>query len=196
MRNTKEIVYERLIKLQHLLHRQQMQKFGGMRGSKNPRRGQGRVLSILKMKPEISQKELTYLLDMSKQALAELLAKLERNGYIIREPSAEDRRVSNVKITPEGMKAAEGMSEDPQDMVGLLDCLNEEELEAFGEYLARILACFEERFMNKEAFAERRMAFEAFSHEQPHRRGRGGFPSDGRPLGYGINHEEEEGGED
>ncbi len=34
MRNTKEIVYERLIKLQHLLHRQQMQKFGGMRGSK------------------------------------------------------------------------------------------------------------------------------------------------------------------
>ena len=27
MRNTKEIVYERLIKLQHLLHRQQMQKF-------------------------------------------------------------------------------------------------------------------------------------------------------------------------
>jgi len=128
--------------------------------------------------------------------LAELLAKLERNGYIIREPSAEDRRVSNVKITPEGMKAAEGMSEDPQDMVGLLDCLNEEELEAFGEYLARILACFEERFMNKEAFAERRKAFEAFSHEQPHRRGRGGFPSDGRPLGYGINHEEEEGGED
>lgn len=64
------------------------------------------------------------------------MAKLERNGYIIREPSAEDRRVSNVKITPEGMKAAEGMSEDPQDMVGLLDCLNEEELEAFGEYLA------------------------------------------------------------
>ena len=50
--------------------------------------------------------------------------------------------------------------------------------------------------MNKEAFAERRKAFEAFSHEQPHRRGRGGFPSDGRPLGYGINHEEEEGGED
>ena len=77
-----------------------------------------------------------------------------------------------------------------------MTALNEEELEAFGEYLARILACFEERFMNKEAFAERRKAFEAFSHEQPHRRGRGGFPSDGRPLGYGINHEEEEGGED
>lgn len=196
MSNTKEIVYERLIKLQHLLHRQQMQRFGGMRGSRNPRRGQGRVLSILKMKPEISQKELTYLLDMSKQALAELLAKLEKNGYIAREPSAEDRRVSNVKITPEGLEAAESMSEDPQDMASLLDCLNEEELEAFGVYLARILESFEEKFMSKEAFAERQKAFESFSREQPHRRGRGGFPFDGRPFGYDMNHEEEEGGED
>ncbi len=43
MRNTKEIVYERLIKLQHLLHRQQMQKFGGMRGSKKKIRAGGRA---------------------------------------------------------------------------------------------------------------------------------------------------------
>lgn len=32
--------------------------------------GQGRVLAILKLKPEISQRDLSYLLDMSKQSLA------------------------------------------------------------------------------------------------------------------------------
>lgn len=187
MNHMKDIVYEKLIKLEHIMHRQQMQRFGGMGGSRSPRRGQGRVLSILKMKPEISQKELTYLLDMSKQALAELLAKLEKSGYIVREPSQEDRRVSNVKITSAGMEAAESMTEDPQDMVELLDCLSEDELAVFGEFLDRILRNFEEKYMNTEAFAQRRKAFEQFSNEHPFHRGH---------FGFGMNYDEKEGGEE
>ena len=47
------------------------------------RRGQGRVLAILKMQPEISQKELLYLLDMRPQSLGELLSKLEKTDTLL-----------------------------------------------------------------------------------------------------------------
>ena len=73
------------MRLEGLLHRHMA--VGRQRTFMNPHRGQGRVLSILKLKPEITQKELTYLLDMSKQALGELLKKLENCGYITRTPS-------------------------------------------------------------------------------------------------------------
>jgi DNA-binding MarR family transcriptional regulator len=75
-----EEVSEQLRQLQMLMHRAVMQKFAQSGGFHNPHRGQGRVLAALKIKPEISQKELTYLLNMSRQSLAELLSKLEKNG--------------------------------------------------------------------------------------------------------------------
>lgn len=89
-----------LMRLEGLLHRHMIA--GRERKFMNPHRGQGRVLSILKLKPEITQKELTYLLDMSKQALGELLNKLENCGYITRTPSQEDGRVMIVTLTEKG----------------------------------------------------------------------------------------------
>jgi DNA-binding MarR family transcriptional regulator len=75
-------------------------------------RGQGRVMAILKMQnKEIEQRELAYLLGMSKQALAMLLCKLEDKGYISRTASADDRRASKVSLTAEGAKIA---NETPQ----------------------------------------------------------------------------------
>ena len=82
MNEVKRLILEQLQQLQSLMHRTLFRGYWGGGRSSNPYRGQGRVLAILKMKPEISQKELTYLLNMSKQSLAELLAKLERSGYI------------------------------------------------------------------------------------------------------------------
>ena len=109
----------------------------------NPHRGQGRVLSILKMKPEISQKELTYLLDMSKQGLAELLNKLEKKGYIKREPVEEDRRSFNIKLTEEGAAVAGEMDDMPLDLDKVFDCLSDDELAKLYEYLKRIIECLE-----------------------------------------------------
>ena len=56
----------------------------------DPHRGQGRVLAILAENPEISQKKLSFLLDMRNQSLSELLAKLEKAGLITRVPSEEE----------------------------------------------------------------------------------------------------------
>lgn len=68
----------------------------------DPQMGQGRVLALLKLKPEITQRELTYLLGTSRQSLAELLAKLEQRGFITREPSPTDGRVMLVRLTEAG----------------------------------------------------------------------------------------------
>lgn len=73
----------------------------------NPHRGQGRILALLQLQPEITQKELTFLLDMRPQSLGELLAKLEAKGYLTRRPSTKDRRVMVIQLTEEGKAAAE-----------------------------------------------------------------------------------------
>lgn len=107
--------------------------------ARNPYRGQGRVLAALEQEPEISQKELTQRLGMSKQSLAELLGKLEKNGMISRAPSEKDKRSVIVRLLPEGRKAARELGQFSCEIEALFDCLNEEESRQFREYLARII---------------------------------------------------------
>jgi DNA-binding MarR family transcriptional regulator len=140
----KEIL-EQFMRLQGLLHRYHTQHFMEFGPLRNPHRGQGRVLSILKMKPEISQKELTYLLDMSKQGLAELLDKLEKNGYIKRETVEEDRRSFNIKLTEEGAAVIGEMDDMPLDLDKVFDCLSDEEMAKLYEYLKRVIKCLEDQ---------------------------------------------------
>ncbi|QIB70788.1 MarR family transcriptional regulator [Aminipila butyrica] len=144
-----------------LMHRTWFSHFAGAGKSRNPHRGQGRILALLKLKPQISQKELTYLLNMSKQAVAELIAKLERNGYITREPSEEDKRVMTIRLTEEGAKAADHVDDAASETVKILDCFNEEELITFSEYLGRIIQQYEEQFPDED-FEQRRRHIEAF----------------------------------
>jgi DNA-binding MarR family transcriptional regulator len=143
---------EQFIRLSGLLHRYQMNQYINRRPFGNPYRGQGRVLSILKMQSEISQKELLYLLDMSKQALGELLNKLERSGYITRTISKEDRRAVNIKLTPEGMAVAGDINTEQLDADNLFDCLNDEEQEKFSEYLERLAAELEKKLDDSEMY--------------------------------------------
>ena len=143
MSEIKKETLEQFIHLQGLLHRYHTQRFMEFGPFGNPHRGQGRILSILKMKPEISQKELTYLLDMSKQGLAELLNKLEKKGYVKREPVEEDRRSFNIKLTEAGAAVAGNMDDIPLDLDKVFDCLNDKELDKLHEYLKRIIECLE-----------------------------------------------------
>lgn len=167
MSKAQEEILEQFMRLQSLLHRYQMQNFMSFGPWGNPSRGQGRVLSILKMKPEISQKELTYLLDMSKQSLGELLNKLEKNGYITREASEEDRRSVIVRLTEAGAAAA-GESDDPRpELENLFDCLSDEELNNFSDYMKRIIARCEEQF-GGDAEDLRKQMMERFMHFKGH----------------------------
>lgn len=131
-------IYEKLSTLQWLMKRRQMfsQAEGGPFADST--RGQGRVLAMLKIQPEITTKDLSYLLGIRQQSLNELLNKLEKSGYVERRPSEADRRVMVVHLTEKG----ETVQQPPSDYEEILGCLSQEELHQFGSYLERILAAF------------------------------------------------------
>jgi DNA-binding MarR family transcriptional regulator len=173
MSEIKATIFDQMQQLQILMHRASFHSYmGGV--IHNPHRGQGRVLAILKLKPEISQKELGYLLNMSKQALAELLAKLEKSGYITREPAEDDKRVMMIKLTEAGRNAAEDVDDSALEAFRIFDCLTPDELAAFSAYLGRLIRRYEELFPDDD-FAERRRMMEDFVTQHGRGRGYAGF---------------------
>ncbi|MTI56586.1 MarR family winged helix-turn-helix transcriptional regulator [Geosporobacter ferrireducens] len=157
--------------LLHKYHQQNHMNFGPMG---DPRKGQGRILSILKMKPEISQKDLSYLLEMRPQSLGELLSKLEKKGYISRTPSETDRRVMNIKLTKEGNEATEA-SEQEFSFDKVFECLNDEEQQNFSNYLDRIIHTLESQIDDEQSESDFDPRFVGG------RNSLGGFHNGGRP---------------
>ena len=129
------------------------------------RRGQGRILALLAIKPEMTQKELSMILDMSKQALAEMLGKLEASGYVEKVQSEEDKRVHIVRITEEGAKVAEKMGECNKDkeLKSALDELSDEDVEKLASMLGTINAGLEKYL--PEDFKERMRNWKRFERE-------------------------------
>jgi len=103
-----------------------------------PYQGQGRILALLKLKPEISQKELAHILNIRSQSLGELLAKLERSGYITRTPSEADRRGMDIRLTESG-KAVSEQEVEPTPRESFFDCLSEDEQTNLSDYLDRLI---------------------------------------------------------
>jgi len=161
MNEIKTTIIGQLQQLQMLMYRNTTSNYRSGTRMHDSHRGQGRVLAMLKIKPEISQRELTYLIGMRKQSIAELLAKLEKSCYITREPLEEDKRAMMIKLTESGMAAADEADENALESVKPFDCLNEEELAKFSEYLNRIITQYEEQFPNED-FAGRRKRQEDF----------------------------------
>lgn len=121
-----------------LLSKYQLWHYRRFGPSGDPHRGQGRVLAVLKLQPEMSQKDLGYLLDMRNQSLGELLGKLEKTGAITREPSEEDRRSMNIKLTEYGAKLVGQIGGRPDDIGKIFDCLSAEEQEKLHEILGHL----------------------------------------------------------
>ena len=130
--------YEKLSTLQWLMKRRQMFSQAESGRFADSTRGQGRILAMLKIQPEIATKDLAYLLGIRQQSLNELLKKLEKNSYVERRPSEKDRRVMVVHLTEKGKEAQEPEA-NYQEFLG---CLSPEELQQCGEYLDRIIAAF------------------------------------------------------
>lgn len=126
----------------------------------DPFRGQGRILTLLKMQPKMSQKELSYLLGIRPQSMGELLIKLEQNGYILRTPSAEDRRAMEIQLTAEGAAvAAENKERRAAELAAdeMFQCLNTEEQEVLAGYLERIIDVLQKTLVNGQTdFPEHR----------------------------------------
>lgn len=135
---------ELISRLHRLVHQRFHHRAHRMHGPLgDPYRGQGRILALLKLKPEISQKDLSYLSDMRPQSLGELLAKLENQGFIAREASESDRRAMLIRLTEKGAKAS--LPDVGQEREALFNCLDEAERIALAGYLERVISALEEQ---------------------------------------------------
>lgn len=149
MSDNKPDLYEQFSRLEWLVRRYQLQSLREFGPMANPHKGQGRILALLKMKPEISQKELSSILDIRSQSLGELLAKLERSGFITRTPSQEDRRVMEIRLTEAGRKAASISGQEAEENT-VFGCLKEDEQVILGGLFERIIGDLEEKFGGEE----------------------------------------------
>ena len=133
----KNELYEKLTQLQWLLHKQQLRSWAEFGPMADTSRGQGRILAMLKIKDGISTKDLSYLLGVRVSSLNEMLSKMEKNGFITREPSEQDKRVMLVYLTEKGR---EEQQEQSADMNDIFDSLTAAEQALFSEYLDRIIS--------------------------------------------------------
>lgn len=84
-------------------------------------RGRGRVLALLKKREGVSTKEMATVMGIRVSSLNEVLGKMEKEGYVERTPSPDDRRVMLVWLTDKG-KAVKLPDQDlPNILFGTLD---------------------------------------------------------------------------
>lgn len=103
--------------------------------------GQGRILAILKLKSEMTAKDLSYLLGIRQQSLNETLKKLEKDGYITRTPSPKDGRVMLISLTNKGRK----VKQVTENNSNILDGFSNEELAQFAKYLNQLRQSYDQK---------------------------------------------------
>ncbi|NEG69188.1 MarR family winged helix-turn-helix transcriptional regulator [Bifidobacterium choloepi] len=106
----------------------------------NPMRGQGRVLMALRLGRRVSQRDLALRLGLSRQAVAEVVKKLEAGGFLVREPSAADNRMMLVSLTRKGHEVAATLGTEETTTESMVACLSPDERRTLLGYLERMLA--------------------------------------------------------
>ena len=98
------------------------------------------ALYYIQSKEQISQRELSRLLNVKDSSVGRLLDRLERDGLVIRHQSSFDRRIINVTLTEEGdrlttslLPLGEKFNDD------LTAGLSDEELQVFSKVLSRMM---------------------------------------------------------
>ena len=175
---------EQFMKLQHDLRRyyhRQMAKNQGF----GPHRGQGRVLTLLKMNPKISQKDLTFVLGMRPQSVGELLQKLEDKELITREASTEDRRVMIIRLTELGKEEAEKISEVPDFGEELFVDFSEDEKAEWSRLVEKLSETLKNQLGEEDSEEFFGGGKDFGGHRPPHEHGPHGF---GSPHGRGPAH--------
>ena len=131
-------------------------------------RGRGRVLSLLKQKDGISTKDMATIMGIRVSSLNEVLSKMEKDGFVERSASPDDRRVMLVWLTDKG-KAIELPDQNmPQIIFGSLNQGAQNQLCMYFEQMISSLQgeLEEEGEAIKEAREQRSEFFEAAKQEQ------------------------------
>lgn len=131
-------------------------------------RGRGRVLALLKQKDGVSTKEMATVMGIRVSSLNEVLGKMEKDGFVERSASPDDRRVMLVWLTDKG-KAIELPDQNmPQIIFGTLNQGAQNQLCMYFEQMISSLQgeLEEEGEAIKEAREQRSEFFESAKQEQ------------------------------
>ncbi len=151
---TQETIAQKLMTVQRLM--------GGVRRGRPRRRdahrGQGRILTFLKLKDGVSTRDLAEVLGIRVSSLNEVLGRMERDGLIERRQSPDDGRVMLVYLTDRGRAQEAPRAFDEALFAGFSD----EELQTLGALLDRLIANLEAQLTDeeREALKERAEARE------------------------------------
>lgn len=135
-------------------------------------RGRGRVLSLLKQKDGVSTKDMATIMGIRVSSLNEVLGKMEKEGYIERTASPDDRRVMLVWLTDKGKAVELPDQHMPQILFGTLNQGAQNQLCMYFEQMISALQgeLEEEGEAMKEAREQRSEFFETAKQEQDERR--------------------------
>jgi DNA-binding MarR family transcriptional regulator len=97
------------------------------------------VFMVLWDKEEISVGELGKTLFLDAGTLTPLLKKLEKSGYITRNRSTDDERITCIHITEEGNKLKEQCKDIPSKVASVASGLKEKEIKELYNFLYKIL---------------------------------------------------------
>lgn len=100
---------------------------------------QGRILFVLWQKDNISIQDLAKETSLGKSTLTSMLDRLETNGYLVRVPSAEDRRIIFIRLTEKNRELRTIYEEVSRQMTELFYAgFTTGEIDNFEGYLKRI----------------------------------------------------------
>ena len=92
----------------------------------------GRMLACISENPRVSSRDLCEILDLRPSSLSEILARAEKEGWIIRSVDEEDRRIQRVTLSPKGETfIAETEAAREKDQARKTACFTEEEKAQF-----------------------------------------------------------------
>lgn len=98
------------------------------------------LIALFKSDGKLTQRELLERTNISPAAISEVLAKLECEGLVVREPCEHDRRQLLIELTQEGAECAIRMCENRERFEqAALSCLTPDEQEQLKEMLDRLV---------------------------------------------------------
>lgn len=83
-------------------------------------RSQASVLFMLHQQDSMSQKELAAQLNITAPSITSLIQKMERTGYIIREPDQKDQRVMRLTLSEKGKSCIQAVKDVAERMERIL----------------------------------------------------------------------------
>lgn len=154
-------LYKKFGMMFRILHRRDISQF-----KKDMESGQGRILHLLHIKGEISQRDLLKFLDISRQSLAESLAKLEKNGCIDRFQDPNDKRVLIVKLKEKEKKSVEKFQKEHFKKIDFFEGFTEEELQVFNGFVDKMIGNIKKIEPTSIEQIKKRKAFEKLIDEE------------------------------